>query len=158
MRGRLGKGCEGPNEIRILNRIVRIAAQGLRYEADPRHCDLLIPSLGLQNGSAVKTPGVKPTDIEAEAPKGEEGEQVGQVIDSKGNVYSITDTGQPGDDTGVNHIKTLEEVMGDDTHNGKMVMIMTEPTDIFEVTPYSEIYLKHPRLVMATAHGMVRVP
>ena len=37
IRGRLGEGCTGNREIRILNRIVSVNAQGLTYEADPRH-------------------------------------------------------------------------------------------------------------------------
>ena len=41
IRGRLGEGCPGPQEIRILNRVVTIDEHGLQYEADPRHCDLL---------------------------------------------------------------------------------------------------------------------
>ena len=37
IRGRLGEGCPGPQEIRILNRVVSITEEGLTYEADPRH-------------------------------------------------------------------------------------------------------------------------
>ena len=81
VRGRIGEGIKPEeNMMRILNRIVEVHDDKITYEADPRHCDLLIPSLGLQNGSSVKTPGVKPTDLEGEAPKGEEGEISGRVI------------------------------------------------------------------------------
>ena len=68
VRGRLGTGCPGDNEIRILNRIVRITEQGLEYEADPRHVDLISQSLNLQHSKSVATPGVKNPDpgIEAE--------------------------------------------------------------------------------------------
>ena len=45
IRGRIGVGCPGDNEIRILNRIVRITDVGLEYEADPRHVDLTTESL-----------------------------------------------------------------------------------------------------------------
>ena len=45
IRGRLGEGCSGPQEIRILNRVVSITPEGLTYEADPRHCDTLMSSL-----------------------------------------------------------------------------------------------------------------
>ena len=34
--GCLGEGCPGPQEIRILNRIVAVTDEGLTYEADPR--------------------------------------------------------------------------------------------------------------------------
>ena len=38
-------------EIRILNRIVRISKQGLQYEADPRHSELITESLGLKGST-----------------------------------------------------------------------------------------------------------
>ena len=41
IRGRLGENCTGPQQIRILNRIVTLTKDGLVYEADPRHVDLL---------------------------------------------------------------------------------------------------------------------
>ena len=44
---RLGVGCKVPNEIRIINRIVRVDDKGLYYETDPRHVDLLDASLGI---------------------------------------------------------------------------------------------------------------
>ena len=174
VRGRLGVGCPD-SEIKILNRIVRIDERGLRYEADPRHCDLLIPSLGLQKGASVKTPGVKPSDPDQEAPKGEEGERYGRVIDPQGNVYSVTaqdadnpvsETLSPSDEGTATMqkiakkaaLKTLKEIVGDSSYDKKTVMIMAEPTDVYDITPYSELYSRHPRLLMATVHGMVRVP
>ena len=42
IRGRLGEGCKGPQEIRILNRVVSVDGSGRSYEADPRHCDSLM--------------------------------------------------------------------------------------------------------------------
>ena len=59
IRGRLGEGCPGENELRILNRIVRITPTGLTYEADPRHVDLLAESMSMTSANAVGTPGVK---------------------------------------------------------------------------------------------------
>ena len=43
IRGRLGEGCVGNNELRILNRVVRITPTGITYEAHPRRVDLLVP-------------------------------------------------------------------------------------------------------------------
>ena len=37
IRGRLGEGCTGPQQIRILNRIVTLDDTGPTYETDPRH-------------------------------------------------------------------------------------------------------------------------
>ena len=80
VRGRLGVGTD-MQEIKILNRVVRITAEGPRYEADPRHVDLLAASRGLAECSPVKTPGVKPNDVAIEAPKDAEGSINGTVID-----------------------------------------------------------------------------
>ena len=41
IRGPLGEGCARDNELRILNRVVRVTPDGLTSEADPRHTDLL---------------------------------------------------------------------------------------------------------------------
>ena len=39
IRGRLGEGCPGDNELWILNRVVKVTGSGITYEADPRHVD-----------------------------------------------------------------------------------------------------------------------
>ena len=46
-------------EITILNRVLRWTRDGLEYEADPRHSEILISELGLSSSSPVVTPGVK---------------------------------------------------------------------------------------------------
>ena len=62
--GRLGPGPQDDKEATVLNRVIRRTDRGVEYEADPRHGDLLILSLGLEQGASVKTPGVKPSDAE----------------------------------------------------------------------------------------------
>ena len=64
--GRFGVGCKGPNEIRILNRIVRVDDKGLHYEGDPRHVDLLAETLGITVANSVCFPGVKNPDVARE--------------------------------------------------------------------------------------------
>ena len=59
LRGRLGLDKDDLKEIRVLNRIVRITEDGLRYEADPRHAELLAKSMGLNDCKPVATPGLK---------------------------------------------------------------------------------------------------
>ena len=68
LRGRLGMGCEG--ELRILNRIVRVTSDGLEYEADPRHIELIAESLELTNCKPVCSPGTKNPEPDLEAVKG----------------------------------------------------------------------------------------
>ena len=45
--------------IRILKRVVGVAANGLEYEANPRHVELLENSMNVTAADYVKTPGVK---------------------------------------------------------------------------------------------------
>ena len=59
-RGRLGLDEKDIKEIRLLNRIVRITDHALRYEADPRHAELLAKSMGLIDCKSVATPRLKP--------------------------------------------------------------------------------------------------
>ena len=41
---------------------MRITDHGLEYEADPRHVELMVESLGLRDGKSVVSPGVKNPD------------------------------------------------------------------------------------------------
>ena len=59
LRGRMGHGENDIKEIRLLNRIIRLEKDGLLYEADPRHAELLGRALGLEEARPVPTPGVK---------------------------------------------------------------------------------------------------
>ena len=42
---------------RVLNRLITWEETGISYEADPRHAEMIIAELGLQDANAVKTPG-----------------------------------------------------------------------------------------------------
>ena len=93
IRGRLGKGCKGPNEIRILNRIVRIEGDALYYEADPRHVDLMAESLNIEAANSVCTPGIKSTDPDTE-PKSKSGdvpEDTNHISDDAANCLDWSD-------------------------------------------------------------------
>ncbi len=54
VRGRLGPGKEDMKAIRILNRIVEWTKEGLRYEADQRHAEIIVKELELE-GVKVRT-------------------------------------------------------------------------------------------------------
>ena len=62
LRGRLGHGPDDLREIRLLNRVIRLDDSGLRYEADPRHAELLGRALGLEECKPQSTPGAKHGD------------------------------------------------------------------------------------------------
>ena len=57
-------------EMRVLNRVVRIVHDGLLYEPDPRHVDLLAKAFNLEIGISNPrvTPGQKPNQPELEEP------------------------------------------------------------------------------------------
>ena len=95
IRGRLGEeeGCD--KEIRILNRVVKITESGLEYEADPRHAELLVDSLGLQGKAPALTTGVKENPREDQVQVAEEPEEIqeepqSQELANKINVLKMT--------------------------------------------------------------------
>ena len=58
-RDRRGSEPSDLKEIRMLNRILRIAPGGLRYGADPKHAELLAKSMGLDDCKKVGTAATK---------------------------------------------------------------------------------------------------
>ena len=82
IRGRIGESCSGPNKIRSLNRCVGLTPEGLIYEADPCHVDLLTDASSLQKSNGVLTSGIKPPDADGEAAKSATDEQ-GHNIDEE---------------------------------------------------------------------------
>ena len=58
---RLGPAPQDDKEVRVLNRIVRWTAEGVEYEADPRHVEQIVRDLDLIGSKPVTTPGLKPT-------------------------------------------------------------------------------------------------
>ena len=71
IRGRMGPGGDC-DQIKILNRILTLTKDGLEYEADPRHADLLLSSMGLTKSNSVSTPGVKEHEADYTLVKSEE--------------------------------------------------------------------------------------
>jgi len=63
--GRLGGGAGEVRELRILNRVVRWADDGLRYEADPRHAEIVARGLGAVR--AASAPGTASRDVHPSA-------------------------------------------------------------------------------------------
>ena len=61
LKGRSGHGANDMKEMRVLNRVLRVVATGLRYEPDPRHVELLVRALRLEGAKGRATPGDKPT-------------------------------------------------------------------------------------------------
>ena len=68
----LGPGEQHSREIRELNRIITCENEGIGYEADPRHVELLVEELGLSSCATAGTPG---TSIEGKT-REEDNEQL----------------------------------------------------------------------------------
>ena len=54
-----GPEPNGPNKIKILERIVTLTPDGMQYEPDPGHIEQIIYELGLGESNGVATPGVR---------------------------------------------------------------------------------------------------
>ena len=60
IRERLGPEKHDDKHMRILNRCVEWGPDGIKYEADPRHAEIIVRELGLDKSSSViSTPGAK---------------------------------------------------------------------------------------------------
>ena len=55
----LGPGAKHQKSIRVLNRVLSWTPQGIEYEADQRHADIIVSELGLKEAKPVSTPGCK---------------------------------------------------------------------------------------------------
>ena len=140
IRGRLGEGCD-LQEIKILNRILRITPDGVEYEADPRHVELLTSSMGLTSANAVKTPGTKDPDP--------------RFIDDKGPdvpCESMTYDGHGGDakneTQGYIHSLATKPERRKAFDRERRVSI-NEDAEVYEVSGYGEYYGEHPRFLLA---------
>jgi hypothetical protein len=62
---RMGSGPDELKSVRILNRIVTYTENGIEYEADQRHAEIIGKQMGLVSGSkGVATPGMKTKFVE----------------------------------------------------------------------------------------------
>ncbi len=58
--------------MKMLNRIVRYTEEGIEYEADPRHAELVVKMMKMEEANGVMTPGEKTEEEEeGEAMTGE---------------------------------------------------------------------------------------
>ena len=130
IRGRLGEDCTGPQQLRILNRVISLTPEGLVYEADPRHVDLLASSLGLTSANSVSTPGVKDPNPDYEAQKENEPDRID--MDGTLPTESISALYQGG---------------------ASKTVTFSDDVSFFNVPAYSNVHGIHPRFIAATADG-----
>jgi len=61
-------------EVRVLNRVIRWSEDGITYEADQRHSELIVADLGLEAAKGVTTPGSRDDVAKAEEANEKESE------------------------------------------------------------------------------------
>ena len=66
----LGPEVGQEREIRVLNRVIRWEADGLVYEPDQRHAEMIVREFGLEGAGSVLTPGTRAEQEVASAPAG----------------------------------------------------------------------------------------
>jgi len=56
-KGRLGPEKHDDKRVRLLNRVIEWTHEGIRYEADQRHAEIIVKLLGVGEKSSLSTPG-----------------------------------------------------------------------------------------------------
>ena len=104
----MGEDAGDDQEMRIFNRIVRMSSDGVRYESDPRHAELIIKSLGLDSATPVSTPGVKDFDPDYDAAKNDDMENHQVVMSTHRKPAVVRFATKPS----VRHVVPYSEVYG----------------------------------------------
>ena len=91
-RARLGPEKGDDKSVRILNRIVSWTSEGIRYEADQRHAEIITKILGLEGKKHIGTPGTKAANEKDEEgddePLGKREASTYRAITARGNYMS----------------------------------------------------------------------
>ena len=82
---RLSDGPDTEKEARFHNRILRVTADSVSYEADPRHVELLANSLNLSTCRPCGTTGFKPKSATDQSPEEQEEEKQQRSQDDESN-------------------------------------------------------------------------
>lgn len=138
IRGRMAQDHNCDKEMKILNRIVRLDARGIKYEADPRHSEILVKSLDL-SGSICLTPGDKNDAI-----KQDDSPQ----HDMPDNFLDAPDSDNDNDEIDEPNLLNSLRV--------RCVHINDEPK-IISIPAYSETYSRHPREFMFDKRGNMQI-
>lgn len=134
---RIREAAHLDKEVTILNRVLKLDGEGLHYEADPRHAELLIKSIGFDNANTAVTPGVKPDDVDLDAviyqpfhPDPQQHEEDTNAHDVKLHVSSLIPINKRNN-------KTRGRVQ------------FADKDEILNDVAYSNLYSLHPRLLVA---------
>ena len=119
-------------EARVLNPIVRIDKEGVSYDADPRHVEMIVEALDLHGQPINVTPGLKEDDVDLDALLDVDASE--DVLDPEGYVDSISLFTE----TIFNKIKGSRRFTF-----AKDVYVRFGDTETKDIVPYSETYHKH---------------
>ena len=136
---------------------MELTPEGLIYEADPRHVDLLTDAFNLQKSNGVSTSGTKPPDADGEATKSA-ADELGHNIDE--DVATIEPNSRGDQDTNRRSTESANTIT---THtgtadiccalSGSVVSFSDASVVSHDVPCYSEIYGTHPSRLLATNLG-----
>jgi hypothetical protein len=79
--GRLGSHASELKELRVLNRVVRWTREGLKYEADPRHAEIIVQGI-VGAEKALSAPGTASKEFDAPGDENELPEKVARLFRS----------------------------------------------------------------------------
>ena len=158
LRGRLGEAPEPPKEIRVLDRILRVTPKGLRWEADPRHSELLMRSLALtaENTRFTGVPGIRLAEDLDDGPAVNEPEDLInpdnlfdpealalEEIDIPHAVFSVLGPREPKEH--------LRETVANGVVRRRWVHLrVADQPEVHEVQHHSELSSVHPRSFVLT--------
>ena len=89
-RGRLGPGSDDLKSIKVLNRIIEWTSAGITFEADQRHAEIIVESLGLgKESKPISTPGTsEPIKDESEIELSAQNQTLYRAIGARANYMS----------------------------------------------------------------------
>ena len=137
LKGQLGEAEDCEKEMRHLNRIVRLDDEGISYEADPRHAEMLVRAIqekASEHGSTVKhltSPGHKSKDIDYEA-----------VLDDFSQLDLPPNQDEPEPVFSLKVARPRRKL--------NLKVSIDECAQLFEVPAYSETYPVHPSRLVFT--------
>ena len=132
IRGILRESADCEKDVRILNRIVRVSEDGILYESDPEHVEILVKTMNIKHSRS--TPGDKNNEIGTDAAL-------------TGDALPSMDVTKENDE--------IDEAQPVLSVRLKCVSFNDEP-DVQSVTPYEEKYGRHPTGFVFTKSGAMK--
>ena len=165
IRGRLGLAADCDGEVRVLNRVVRLdKEEGLKYEAGPRHVEMLVRAAGLEAGNVRAAPGSKADEVnydallaDADLAQVQDGHLDGDLHEHELTQDPMCTSAVPAPNRPPGSILLPPGSLGSTTMKPKEVTFSPLPDLARAVQPYSLVYGRHPSSFVVTSRGMKMV-